>query len=98
MDNPFKILFDRLELIDGKIDKLLSEKVTLKTAITGQDEFLTIEQAATFLNIKKATLYTMVSKRGVPHMKKSKRLYFSKVELIVWLKQGKKKTLAEIRA
>src|SRR5450631_1874000 len=60
------------------------------------DQLLTIEEAATFAHLSKATFYGLVSRSEVPCMKKGKRLYFSKQELTEWIKAGRKKTLSEI--
>jgi excisionase family DNA binding protein len=59
------------------------------------DELLTVQGAAKFLSLSVTTVYTLISKGELPVMKRSKRCYFSKVELINYLKQGRKKTLAE---
>jgi hypothetical protein len=37
-----------------------------------------------------------VSKNSIPYSKKGKRLYFSKQELINWIKEGRQKTITEI--
>ncbi|WHF51852.1 helix-turn-helix domain-containing protein [Chryseobacterium gotjawalense] len=62
------------------------------------EQFLTIQQAAAFLNLSVPTMYSKVSKRELPVMKRSKRLYFSLTELTEYLRNGKKKTSAEIEA
>ena len=68
-------------------------------ATTEQPErFLTIQQAAEFLNLSVPTMYSKVSKRELPVMKQGKRLYFSLTELTEYLKNGKKKSFAEIEA
>jgi excisionase family DNA binding protein len=59
------------------------------------DQLLTIQQAANFLSLAVPTLYSMVSRGELPYMKKSKRLYFSRIELTDYLKAGRKKTMAE---
>jgi len=57
-----------------------------------QDELLTVPDAATFLSISVPTIYGLISKGELPVMKRSKRCYFSKLELINYLKEGRKKT------
>lgn len=59
------------------------------------DELLTVQDTAKFLSLSVPTVYGLISKGELPVMKRSKRCYFSKVELINYLKQGRKKTLAE---
>jgi hypothetical protein len=43
-------------------------------------------------------MYSKVSKGELPVMKRSKRLYFSRTELLAYLKSGRKKTNTEIEA
>ncbi len=44
------------------------------------------------------TIYDLVHKRLIPHSKQGKDLYFSRTELLDWLKSGKRKTQSEIAA
>lgn len=60
------------------------------------DQLLTVDQAAEFLNLSKATIYTKVSRRELPFMKRSKRLYFSQKELMLYLTEGRHKTSTDI--
>lgn len=80
-------------LIEGSLKKfLLSQKpVDQKTT----DELLTVQDAAKFLRLSVPTIYGLIHKGELPVMKRSKRCYFSKHELLDYLKQGRKKTLAE---
>ncbi len=83
-------------LIQSSVRKVLKETPPKTVEPTEQpDQFLTVHEAAEFLSLAVPTIYTMVSKGELPVMKRSKRLYFSRVELINYLKQGRKKTLAE---
>ena len=59
------------------------------------DELLTVQDTAKFLSLSVPTIYGLISKGELPVMKRSKRCYFSKVVLFNYLRQGKKKTLAE---
>lgn len=62
------------------------------------DEFLTISQAAILLNLTVPTMYGKVSRGELPVMKRGKRLYFSREQLTNYIKDGKKKSSAEIDA
>jgi excisionase family DNA binding protein len=62
------------------------------------DHLLTIQQAAELITLSVPTIYGLVHKATIPVMKRGKRLYFSKQELIAWVKAGRKKTLSEISA
>jgi len=61
-----------------------------------QDEIGGIHLAIEITGLAKPTIYGLVSERKIPHSKQGKRLYFSRQELLDWLKQGKRKTQAEI--
>jgi excisionase family DNA binding protein len=60
------------------------------------EELLSIDEAAEFLMLAKPTLYSKVSKNAIPFMKRGKRLYFSRTELMEYLKKGRKKSTDEI--
>lgn len=60
------------------------------------EQLLTIQEAAEFLSLTVPTMYSKVSKAELPVMKRSKRLYFSRTELMEYLKDGRKKSNAEI--
>ena len=62
------------------------------------DQLLTIQEAAKVINLSVPTIYGLVSRSEIPVCKKSKRLYFSKQELMTWIKSGRKKTNDEIEA
>ena len=62
------------------------------------EQFLTIQEAADFMSLSVPTMYSKVSRSEIPVMKRGKRLYFSLKELTEYLRNGKKKTTAEIEA
>ena len=85
--------------------KSISDKVTANVlkAIKAEKlqneqsyELLTVQQAADFLSLSVPTIYTLIHKGELPAMKRSKRCYFSKIDLINYLFQGRKKTAEEI--
>lgn len=63
------------------------------------DQLLTIQQAGALIKLSVPTLYGYVSRNEIPFSKRpnSKRLWFSKLDLTNWIKEGRKKTIAEIR-
>jgi len=106
MNNMKESPIDPEKLINS-ISEKVSEKVTaniLKAVIKKQtqqdqtEQFLTIKEAAEFLNLTVPTLYSKCSRGELPFMKRSKRLYFSSAELMEYLKAGHKKTNAELEA
>ncbi len=90
-----------------KLISSISERVTaniLKAVRNEQpptdqpEQLLTIQEAAEFLSLTVPTMYSKVSKGELPVMKRSKRLYFSRTELLEYIKAGRKKSNAEIEA
>jgi len=95
MNNPFEVIEARLSSIENLILDLKHQPT--KVEPTDQPEqLLTIQEAAEFLSLTVPTMYSKVSKGELPVMKRSKRLYFSRTELLEYLKDGRKKSNAEI--
>jgi excisionase family DNA binding protein len=92
------LTFDQLPTAVNQLNSRLENIERLLTQKNEQhqtepaEQLLTIQEAAEFLNLTVPTLYSKVSKRELPVMKRSKRLYFSSVELMEYLKQGRKKS------
>jgi len=85
------------KLIQSSIRTVLKETQTNTDEPNDQQErLLTIQEAADFLSLTVPTMYSKVSKGELPVMKRSKRLYFSRTELLDYLKEGRKKSNAEI--
>ena len=79
----------------SELKHLLIEKQE-QTTTEQPEQLLTVQEAAQFLNLTVPTIYSKVSKGELPVMKRSKRLYFSSTELMEYLKEGRKKSNAEI--
>lgn len=77
------------------LKRLLTEKQQ-NPPIENPEKLLTIQQAAEFLSLSVATIYSKVSRGNIPFMKRSKRLYFSSIELLDYLKDGRSKSIATI--
>lgn len=94
------------ENLPTAVTTLLKEVGELKELFLNQNSqtlptpeaLLTIQQASEFLNLSVPTIYSKVSKGELPVMKQGKRLYFSSFELMQFIKEGRKKTNAEIEA
>ena len=96
-----KITFEEMPDVVYQIStKLDSIEKLLKAQSSNEqkdpDKLFNIDEASEYLNLAKPTVYSMVSKGTIPFMKKSKRLYFSKEELLDYVKGGRNKTNAEI--
>lgn len=97
--NPltFEQLPQAVSELATKLDKI--ERLLLSQANSAppeSDQFLTIKQVAEMICLKVPTIYGLVQRAEIPVCKRGKRLYFSKQEIMDWLKAGKKKTNAEI--
>jgi excisionase family DNA binding protein len=96
------LTFDKLPEAVAMLTKEVSELKRLLIEKQEQppteqpDQLLTIHEAAEFLSLTVPTMYSKVSKGELPVMKRSKRLYFSRTELLEYLKEGRKKSNAEI--
>ena len=92
------------DLLPKAIQNLTNEVSELKSLLLDKQEqkqeqpekLFSIKQAAQFLNLSVATIYSKVSKGELPFMKRSKRLYFSSSELMAYLKEGRNMSNSEI--
>ncbi len=96
MNNPFEAIDARLTIIESILLDL--KERTAHQNIPATDSLLTVEDTAKFLSLSVATVYGLISKGDIPVMKRSKRCYFSKNELIEYLKEGRHRTNSELAA
>ena len=82
-------LFEKVEHIESLLFKLHYEG-------EAREKFLSVKEAADYLKISVAALYSLVSRRQIPVKKPGKRLYFLNTELNEWIKAGNLKTNDEI--
>ncbi|MBI9039728.1 MAG: helix-turn-helix domain-containing protein [Bacteroidales bacterium] len=94
----FNTLPEAVSRLSEQMEDLKRLFLENKKPKSDQDKLLTIHEAAEFLNLAVPSVYSMVSKRELPFMKKTKRLYFSRLELMEFIRTGRKKTKAEIEA
>ena len=93
--------FDKLpEVIRQLFEKVEHIEAMLMNIQSGNQhddvQLLNITEAANYLNVTVAALYTMTSRRLVPFNKPGKRLYFLKSDLDQWIKSAKMNTYEEI--
>lgn len=94
MVNPFEAIDARLSNIESLLlDLKHSAPKTEKQ--NDPDELLTVQGAAEFLSLSVPTVYGLISKGELPVMKRSKRCYFSRKDLMAYVRQGRKKTIRE---
>ena len=63
-----------------------------------EKDLLVTEEACALLNLTRGTLYGLVHRKAIPHMKRGKRLYFSQKELTAWVAAERRATQDEIAA
>ncbi len=78
------------------VNSCLKNNIQKQTPTKHPEQLLTVQEAAQFLNLTVPTIYSKVSKGELPCMKRGKRLYFSSTELMAYIKEGRKKSNAEI--
>jgi len=61
-----------------------------------REKLLPVQEAADYLKITVAALYSLVSRRQIPVKKPGRRPYFLNIELDEWIRAGKLKTNDEI--
>lgn len=82
----------------SELKRLLIEKQE-QTPTSQRELLLTIDEVAELLHLSKLTVYSKVSRNELPGVsKRGKRLYFDSQIIIDWIKQGRKKSNAEINA
>jgi excisionase family DNA binding protein len=91
MPEALQLIAERLEAVH----RLLSEGHEPQPQQQPENELLTIQGAAEFLRLSVPTIYAKVNRRELPFMKRSKRLYFDKTELLAYLKKGRALTTEE---
>lgn len=82
-------LFEKVERIEMILERLEPKQ-------DEEDELLNIEEAAEFLKVSVAAIYTKVSRQEIPFSKPGKRLYFNRTELKEWVRLGKRKTISKL--
>jgi len=96
------ISFDQLpeavQNLSAKLDRI--EELLFNQSITNaekpEDELFSIQHTADFLNLTKQTIYGKVSKNEIPFMKRGNRLYFSKTDLMTYLKEGHRASISQL--
>lgn len=80
-----------------KIETLLSSK---QPQAQESDRWLNLDDLCKYHpdHPAKPTVYAWIGQRSIPYHKKGKKLMFLKSEIDTWLKEGRRKTAAEIQA
>lgn len=81
-NNPFDVIEERLVTLAQAIDTLTDYLANDRSTV---DKPLSLNEATHYLDVSKATLYLLTSKREIPHLKRGQKLYFLKADLDQWL-------------
>lgn len=73
----------------SELKGLLKKQQENKPKQESEEQFFNVQKTASFLGLTSATIYSKVSRNELPVMKRNGRLYFSKLELLEYLKEGK---------
>jgi len=95
MTNPFQIIESRLCSIETILETIRNQNDQSFLQKDDLDDIGPISLAEKITGLAKPTIYTLVAQRKIPSMKKGKKLYFSKKDLIEWIKSGRKNTEEE---
>ncbi|MBK9249135.1 MAG: helix-turn-helix domain-containing protein [Ignavibacteria bacterium] len=90
MVQDFPELLTRLERVEGL---LFGEVCVTKLP----KDMMNVTEAAEYLTLSIATVYTKASKKEIPYSKCGKRLYFSRLELSEFIRVGRQLTNEEIK-
>lgn len=80
------------ELIHSAVKSALIEFENSQTKLEKDEDIMTGEDVAAWLNMKMSTLYYKTHSAEIPFMKKGGRIYFSRKVLLEWLSDGKRLT------
>lgn len=92
----FEMLPEAVQNLSKKLDKI--ESLLNDNNKPKEDGLLNVKEAAKLLNLSVPTIYGYVSDRKIPFMKITKRLYFSRTDLMDWVRENKRDTSEDIRS
>ena len=99
MENPFQTLLSRIDKLETLLTRISDRLEVEKSDESSQKEDLgDIQLASEITGLAVPTIYSKVSRAEIPCMKRGKKLYFSKHELIQWIRDGKKKTVTDLKS
>lgn len=81
-----QIIITTPEELETLIQKSFTNALSTHVPPVEQEEkFISLKQAALYLNLSPQTIYGLTSKRSIPFIKKGKKLRFLESELKQWL-------------
>jgi len=61
-------------------------------------DLMTIQEVSGFINMAVSSVYGLVHRKKIPHIKRGKRLIFEKKQIVEWLQSGRQKTIQSIQS
>jgi excisionase family DNA binding protein len=88
------------ELIDRIVERLASSNQVLNKSQEESDvkEYLSIEEASKLIGLAISTIYSLTHRNEIPHIKKGKKLWFKRSELLQWLDSGHVESQEDLEA
>jgi len=83
------IVLERLQQQDERL-KSIESLLTLTKAV------LNLDEVCILTGLSKSHVYKRTMQGTIPHYKQAKHLYFDRVEVELWLKENRIKTVSEI--
>ena len=95
-----KLISNILEILQALIEEIIEEKLNnINSKGTSQKPFMSLDEAATYLNLSKNTLYAYNNRRTIPFRKTGKSIYYKLEDLDAYVLRDSKhiKSKAEIK-
>ncbi|GAB2575283.1 hypothetical protein [Spirosoma areae] len=89
--NPYELIDRRLTAIEQLLQELRQQGNSQQI----HDQVGGIELARQVTRLSAARIYTLVSKRAIPHAKRGNRLTFNRLQLLGWLAEGNRTPIDE---
>ena len=88
------------EIVDKIVERLASSKQELIHHEENKDakEYLSVEEASELIRLAVTTIYGLTHNKAIPYLKKGRKLWFKRSELLQWLDSGRKETKEESEA
>lgn len=81
------------------LQQVIDRLESVLTAIQSNKSILNFEEAVAYTSLAASYLYKLTSTQQIPHYKPGgKKIYFDRLELDNWLRQGRVSSLDEINA
>jgi excisionase family DNA binding protein len=96
--NPFATINSRLSNLESLALEALQYLRSRNSSTSDPDEIGGMKLAKQVLGLSEPRIYALVSDGTLPHFKKGNRLFFSRAELVAWVKEGRRSTQLDAAA